>query len=126
MSTRISKSVALNAIAVVSMLLAAVLNIFVIERFVAGVAMLYKFAFEWPAPIYMSLSTVMLFVAVVCVLAVGNRMCSAMFRDKCWYFGSDVAGENSYPAMKTKRAERVPDSDWAHPMLTIGYGARVA
>lgn len=81
MSTRISKSVALNAIAVVSMLLAAVLNIFVIERFVAGVAMLYKFAFEWPAPIYMSLSTVMLFVAVVCVLAVGNRMCSAMFRD---------------------------------------------
>jgi hypothetical protein len=50
LSTRISKSVALNAIAVVSMLLAAVLNIFVIERFVAGVAMLYKFAFEWPAP----------------------------------------------------------------------------
>lgn len=43
--------------------------------------MLYKFAFEWPAPIYMSLSTVMLFVAVVCVLAVGNRMCSVMFRD---------------------------------------------
>lgn len=81
MSTRISKSAALNAIAIASMLLAAALNIFVMERLVAGVGMLYKFAFEWPTPIYMSLSTVTLFVAVVCVLVVGNRICSVMFRD---------------------------------------------
>lgn len=81
MSTRSNKSVAHNAMAVVSVLLAAGLHIFVLERFVSGIGMLYKFAFEWPAPIYMSLSTVILFVTVVCVLVVGNRICSIVFRD---------------------------------------------